>query len=112
MKRLFKFTGFIMAVALVMVVTYHFVNTIPPEGSSKESQATAIFEEASCMKCHKKNTTKDNHKKGYRMFDMEEVWDKIKKEEALNETHLAKIEMETIILGTIDRKSTRLNSSH
>ena len=113
-----------MAVALVMVVIYHFVNTIPPEGSSKESQATAIFDEASCITCHQKNTilpfysdfpligqiAKDDHKKGYRMFDMEEAWDKIKKEEVLNEVYLAKIEMETIILGTMP--PTKYNIFH
>ena len=115
MRRLFEFTGIIMAIALVMVVIYHLVNTVPPGGASKESQAIAIFEEASCITCHQKTSdlpfysdipivghfVKNDQQKGYRMFDMEDAWSRIKKGEAINEAHLAKIEMETIVLGTM-----------
>ena len=115
MRRLFEFTGIIMAIALVMTVTYHLVNTIPPEGASKESQAIAILEDASCIACHQKKSTQsfysdlplmgqiaeNSHKRGYRMFDMEDTWNKIKKGEAISEAHLAKIEMEAITLGTM-----------
>lgn len=115
MKRLIEFTGIIMAIALVMTVIYHLVNTIPPAGTSKESQAIAIFEDASCMTCHQKDVTAPFYtnlpligqimnkdiKNGYQMFNMEDAWNKIKQEEAINETHLTQIEMATIIRKTM-----------
>ena len=115
MRKLFELTGIIMAIILVMVIIYHLVNTIPPEGASKESQAIAIFEDASCITCHQKksnpsfhsdfpllgNIAENERKRGYRMFDMEDTWDKMKKGEAISEAHLAKIEMETVILETM-----------
>lgn len=111
-------TGIIMAIALVAVVIYHFVNTIPPAGTSKESQAIAIFEDASCMACHGQNIQtpfyagipligsllKEEMQKGYHRFNMEDAWNTIKIGEAVNEAHLAKIEMETVILGTMPPK--------
>jgi len=103
---------------LVMVVIYHLVNTIPPAGTSKESQATAIFEDASCMTCHGQNIQtpfysdlpliapllKNERKKGFQRFNMEDAWSMIKDGEAINETDLAKIEMETVILRTMPPK--------
>ena len=114
-RRLFEITGVIMAVALVATVMYHLVNTIPPDSISEDLQATAIFEDASCITCHQKNTNpslysgfpligqimKKQRQKGYRMFDMEEILEKISNGEAINEAHLAKIEMETMMLGTM-----------
>ena len=114
-RKLFEITGVIMAIALVMTVMYHLVNTIPPDGISEDLQATAIFEDASCITCHQKNAThslysgipligqiiKKQRQKGYRMFDMEEIREKMTNGEAINEAHLAKIEMETMTLGTM-----------
>jgi cytochrome c peroxidase len=106
-----EFTGIIMAIALVMIVIYYLVNTIPPAGSSKDAQVIAIFEDAGCITCHQKNSNtpfyadipligqiiKNDRANGYRKFNIGESLDQIKKEEAVNEVILAKIEMATII---------------
>lgn len=115
MKKLIEITGIIMAVAMVVVMIYQLVNTIPPEGSSQESMAIAIFKDASCMACHSRNTlapfstnipligqwTKKNRQRGWLRFDMNEAWSRLQKGEAINETHLAKIEMETVVRNTM-----------
>ncbi len=109
-KRLIEFSGIIMAVALVMIVIYHLVDIIPPAGPSKDDQAVAIFKDASCITCHQKNSNtpfyadipiigqiiKRDITNGYRKFNIGESLEIIKKEEAVNEAILAKIEMATI----------------
>ena len=114
-RRLSEFAGIIMAIALIMTILYHLVNTIPPEGALKESQAVAIFEDASCITCHLKNTTpsfysdlflvgrivENNRQKGYHTFDIKDTWEKMINGKAINEVHLAKIEMEIVTLGTM-----------
>jgi cytochrome c peroxidase len=94
-----------------MVVIYRLVNIIPPEGASKDAQIIALFEDASCMTCHVKNgempfysgmpvlsgMIRKDTKAGYRLFDMGETLDKMRKGDAVNEISLAKIEMATLI---------------
>ena len=103
------FTGIVMAIAFVMMVIYRLVNILPPAGISKDTQAIAILNDASCAVCHQKdnklpfyarfpgpeNRFNKNAKRGILYFDITETIEKINKKEAINETALAKIEMAT-----------------
>jgi cytochrome c peroxidase len=105
------FTGSMAAIILVMAVIYRFVNIIPPNDISKDAQAIAILNDASCLLCHQKNHEhplyagvpvlgdfiRNEAAKGYRRFDIGESMDKLNRREAVNEAALAKIEMATVI---------------
>jgi cytochrome c peroxidase len=115
MNKLMVFTGIVLAIILVMTMIYHLVNIQPPDGTSKDAQAIAILNDASCSVCHQKNSTlpfyaglpvfgnmiKNEAKKGILYFDIKETTEKIGKREAINEIILAKIEMATTIKGTM-----------
>ncbi|MDR2774987.1 MAG: heme-binding domain-containing protein [Tannerella sp.] len=111
MKWLMVLTGIIMAIILVSAIIYRLVNIIPPDNVSKDTQAIAILDDASCLSCHTKNNNRPLHAdvpalgnilksvagKGSRNFDISGSIDKINRGEAINETVLAKIEMATVI---------------
>jgi cytochrome c peroxidase len=115
MKKFMVFTGIVTAIILVMAVIYRLVNILPPDGTSKDTQAIAIFNDASCLLCHTKqpklpfyadffivgNTIKNKAAKGYIIFDISESLDRINRREAVNEVDLAKIEMATVIRGNM-----------
>ena len=110
MKRLIRLSGIIMAIALITMVMYYFINTMPTDGFTEDEKVTAIFEEASCIACHQKNSEtslvadipvigriiKNNRRNAYRMFDIGDSFEHIKKGEAVNEVRLAKIEWVTL----------------
>jgi cytochrome c peroxidase len=111
MRKFMVFAGIIMAITLVMTVLYRLVNIIPPDGPSKDTQVIAIFNDASCLLCHAKNTQfpfyadfpvtgnfiRNKAAKGCLAFDMSESFDRISRGEAVSEVALAKIEMATVI---------------
>jgi cytochrome c peroxidase len=95
-KLVAVFSGILLAGAIVLFVVYHIVNVLPPEGTSYNIQATAIFEDAACEKCHRSNND---------MFDIQETMAKLKKDTVIGEVSLAKIEYATVINPTMPPKT-------
>ena len=109
-KRLIKLSGVVIAIALITTVMYYFINTMPPDGFTEDDKAIAVFEDASCVACHQKNSEaplyagipvigriiNNRRQNGYRMFNVGDSFDHIKKGEAVNEVSLAKIEWVTL----------------
>jgi cytochrome c peroxidase len=88
MKRLVAIlSGILLAVGVVMFITYHLINMLPSGNMSYNAQAAAILENAACEKCHNSNNE---------IFDIHETVEKLKNDTAAGETALAKIEYVTV----------------
>jgi cytochrome c peroxidase len=115
MNKLMGFAGIILAVILMVVMIYHFVNILPLDGISKEAQAMAVLNDASCATCHRENglppsyaafpvfgnRIRNDAKKGFRHFDIKETVETIERGGAVDEVTLAKIEMVTTVTGSM-----------
>ena len=109
-KRIIVLSGIIIAVALILPVMYSLINNMPLDSLNENLKVITVFEEASCITCHQKNSRtsfyidipfigqlrKNKQRKGYRKFNIAESIELIKKEEAVNEVSMAKIEWVTL----------------
>jgi cytochrome c peroxidase len=113
MNKLIISTGIILAVILIMTIIYRLVNILPPDGISKDTQAMAILNDASCATCHRKNSTlpfyatfpvlgnRVRNERGVLHFNIDGTVEKIGRGEVINEVTLAKIEMTTTVTGAM-----------
>jgi cytochrome c peroxidase len=115
MNKLTNFAGIILAVILVLVMVYRFMNILPLNSLSKEAQAVAVLNDASCVACHRKDASqppyaafpvfedriRNDAEKRIRHFDIKETIETIGKGRAVNEVTLAKIEMVTTVTGSM-----------
>ena len=104
-NRLIVLTGIVIAIAFIAMIMYKIVNTLLPEDSSVNVQAMVIFDDASCVACHRRNNASTlyttlpviGQKIKKNRFDIEDSFDRLKKGEAINEVILSKIEQATLI---------------